>query len=113
LIVVVVTKFLAGAWIAILAMGALFVIMKSIHKHYETVARELEQQAAAEDGGMVLPSRNHAVVLVSKLHLPTMRALAYARATRPDALEAITVNVDPEDTADLAREWEDRQIPVA
>ena len=33
---------------------------------------------------MVLPSRNHAVVLVSKLHLPTLRALAYARATRPD-----------------------------
>jgi hypothetical protein len=42
-----------------------------------------------------------------------MRALAYARATRPDYLEAVTVNVDPEDTADLAREWEDRQIPVA
>ena len=41
-----------------------------------------------------------------------MRALAYARATRPDSLEAVTVNVDPEDTADLAREWEDRQIPV-
>ena len=42
-----------------------------------------------------------------------MRALAYARATRPDYLEAVTVNVDPEETADLAREWEDRQIPVA
>ena len=39
LIIVVVTKFLAGAWIAILAMGALFVIMKMIHKHYDTVAR--------------------------------------------------------------------------
>ena len=46
LIVVVVTKFLAGAWIAILAMGGLFVIMKMIHKHYDTVARELEEQAA-------------------------------------------------------------------
>ena len=52
-------------------------------------------------------------MLVSKLHLPTMRALAYARATRPDYLEAVTVNVDTEETADLAREWEDRQIPVA
>ena len=43
LIIVVVTKFVAGAWIAILAMVALFVIMKSIHKHYDTVARELER----------------------------------------------------------------------
>lgn len=42
-----------------------------------------------------------------------MRALAYARATRPDTLEAVTVNVDPADTAARAREWEDRAIPVA
>ncbi len=112
LIIVVVTKFLAGAWIAILAMGALFVIMKMIHKHYDTVARELEQQAAAEDGAMVLPSRNHAVVLVSKLHLPTMRALAYARATRPDALEAITVSVDDAETRELVHKWEDSDISV-
>ncbi|MGZ5362848.1 MAG: APC family permease [Mycobacterium sp.] len=110
LIIVVVTKFLAGAWIAILAMGALFVIMKSIQKHYNTVARELEEQAAAEADSMVLPSRNHAIVLVSKLHLPTMRALAYARATRPDVLEAITVSVDDGETRALVHKWEDSDI---
>ena len=98
LVIVVVTKFVAGAWIAILAMGGLFMLMKSIRKHYDTVARELEEQQAAEEGGIVLPSRNHAIVLVSKLHLPTMRALAYARATRPDELEAITVSVDDGET---------------
>ncbi len=110
LIIVVVTKFMAGAWIAILAMGALFLIMKSIQKHYTTVARELEEQAAAEADGMVLPSRNHAIVLVSKLHLPTMRALAYARATRPDVLEAITVSVDDGETRALVHKWEDSDI---
>jgi hypothetical protein len=111
LIIVVVTKFLAGAWIAILAMTALFVIMKMIHKHYDTVARELEERAA-EDTDMVLPSRNHAVVLVSKMHLPTMRALAYARATRPDVLEAITVSVDDAETRELVHKWEDSDISV-
>ena len=108
LVIVLITKFLAGAWIAILAMGIIFFTMKSIKKHYERVSREI----AADEDDMVLPSRVHSIVLVSKLHLPTMRALAFARATRPDYLEAVTVNVDPEDTADLAREWEDRQIPV-
>jgi hypothetical protein len=93
-------------------MGALFVIMKSIHKHYNTVARELEEQAAAEADSMVLPSRNHAIVLVSKLHLPTMRALAYARATRPDVLEAITVSVDDGETKALVHRWEDSDISV-
>ncbi len=109
LIIVLITKFIAGAWIAILAMAIIFVTMRAIKRHYERVAREI----AADEDDMVLPSRVHAIVLVSKLHLPTMRALAFARATRPDTLEAVTVNVDPDDTSDLAREWEDRQIPVA
>jgi amino acid transporter len=109
LVIVLVTKFLAGAWIAILAMAIIFFTMKAIRTHYDRVAREI----AADEDDMVLPSRVHSIVLVSKLHLPTMRALAFARATRPDSLEAVTVNVDPDDTADLAREWEDRQIPVA
>ena len=112
LIIVVVTKFLAGAWIAILAMGALFIIMKSIHRHYNTVAHELEQQAEEHGDDMVLPSRNHAVVLVSKLHMPTKRALAYARATRPDVLEAITVSVDDAETRELVHRWEDSDISV-
>jgi amino acid transporter len=111
LIVVVVTKFVAGAWIAILAMAVLFVIMKMIHKHYDAVARELEEQAA-EERDIVLPSRNHAIVLVSKMHLPTLRALAYARATRPDALEAITVSVDDAETRELVHKWEHSDITV-
>lgn len=111
LVIVVVSKFLVGAWIAILAMGALFGMMKLIHRHYDTVTRELEEQAAAESD-MVLPSRNHAIVLVSKLHLPTLRALAYARATRPDTLEAITVSVDDGETRALVHKWEDSDISV-
>jgi len=39
LIVVLLTKFLAGAWIAILAMGTFFLIMRGIRRHYEEVAR--------------------------------------------------------------------------
>jgi amino acid transporter len=111
LVIVVATKFVAGAWIAILAMGFLFVVMKAIHKHYDTVARELAEQAT-ENEGIVLPSRNHAIVLVSKLHLPTLRALAYAKATRPDTLEAITVSVDDGETRALVHKWEASDISV-
>ncbi len=108
LVIVLVTKFLAGAWIAIVTMLAIFAIMKLIHRHYDTVARELDET----DWDGVLPSRTHSIVLVSKLHLPTKRALAYARATRPDTLEAITVNVDEPDTRSLVREWERSDIAV-
>ncbi|MFN8226119.1 MAG: APC family permease [Mycobacterium sp.] len=111
LLVVLVTKFLAGAWIAIVAMTALFVIMKLIHRHYAAVSRELANQESEVDD-IVLPSRNHAVVLVSKLHLPTLRALAYARATRPDVLEAITVSVDDGETKQLVHRWQESDISV-
>ncbi|AGC62077.1 MULTISPECIES: APC family permease [Mycobacterium] len=112
LLIVLVTKFLAGAWIAIVAMGSVFILMKMIRRHYDTVNRELEEQAAAHDNEVVLPSRNHALVLVSKLHLPTLRALSYARATRPDVLEAITVSVDDVETRELVRQWEDSDVSV-
>jgi amino acid transporter len=108
LVIVLVTKFALGAWIAIVAMAVIYMIMLGIRKHYDTVAREL----APPDERPVLPSRNHAVVLVSKLHLPTLRALAYARATRPDTLTGVTVNVDDTDTRVLQEEWERREIPV-
>ncbi|WP_113964418.1 APC family permease [Mycobacterium shimoidei] len=111
LLVVLVTKFVAGAWIAVVTMAALFILMKAIRRHYDAVSRELREQEAEREE-MVLPSRNHALVLVSKLHLPTLRALAYARATRPDVLEAITVSVDDAETRELVRKWEDSDITV-
>lgn len=108
LVIVLITKFVAGAWIAIVTMTAIFVVMRMIRRHYDSVATEL---ADFEWDG-VLPSRTHSVVLVSKLHLPTQRAVAYARATRPDTLEAITVNVDEPDTRALVRAWERSDITV-
>ncbi|ONI79409.1 DNA-binding protein [Actinosynnema sp. ALI-1.44] len=104
LVIVLITKFLVGAWIAIAAMTAIFALMMGIKKHYDRVADELRE--AEEDRPTVMPSRNHAIVLVSKLHLPTRRALAYAKATRPDVLEAVTVNVDDRDTRMLVKDWE-------
>src|SRR4051794_32911775 len=108
LVVVLVTKFLLGAWIAIVAMLVIYAGMLAIRKHYVRVAQELEPS----DERPVLPSRNHAVVLVSKVHKPTLRAVAYAQATRPDTLTAVTVNVDDKDTRVIQAEWERRQIPV-
>ncbi|CAN5547530.1 APC family permease [soil metagenome] len=108
LVIVLITKFLAGAWIAILAMGTFFMLMKSIRKHYDNVGREL----LVEADDQVLPTRVHAIVLVSKVHKPTMRALAYAKATRPNVLEAVLVDADSTSTARMLEEWDDRRIDV-
>ncbi|WP_083207182.1 APC family permease [Gordonia sp. UCD-TK1] len=110
LVVVLITKFTEGAYIAVIAMVSLFVIMKLIHHHYASVQRELDR--AEDDDEAVLPSRTHSIVLVSSLHMASKRALRYARATRPDVLEAITVNVDDRDTRKLVSEWEASDITV-
>ncbi|GAA2674576.1 MULTISPECIES: APC family permease [Actinosynnema] len=108
LVVVLLTKFTKGAWIAIAAMAAIYALMTAIRRHYDRVAEELRQ----EERQKLLPSRNHAIVLVSTLHMPTLRALAYAKATRPDVLEAVTVNVDDGDTRKLVRSWEKEGFKV-
>jgi len=108
LVVVVVTKFLEGAWIAILAMATFFVIMRGIRSHYDQVGQEL----AVEEDDQFLPTRVHAIVLVSKLHKPTMRALAYAKAARPNTLEAVFVDTDSATTSRLLEQWDERGIDV-
>ncbi|HEY1616205.1 MAG TPA: hypothetical protein VGG25_01230, partial [Streptosporangiaceae bacterium] len=110
LVIVVVSKFASGAWIAVAAMVVIWMTMRGIKRHYENVALEL---TPALDGPPVtLPASNVSIVLVSKLHLPTLRALAYARATKPARLEAITVDVDEAETQRLMQEWEQASMPL-
>jgi hypothetical protein len=106
---VLVSKFASGAWIVVVAMPVIWLTMRGIHRHYSAVALEL---APPTDGHVTLPASNRAVVLVSKLHLPTLRALAYARATRPSHLEALIVDVDEAETLRLKDEWDRTEIPV-
>jgi amino acid transporter len=108
LVVVVITKFVSGAWIAVLAIAFFCMLMQSIRRHYDSVGEELAIQADDQ----VLPTRVHAIVLVSKVHKPTMRALAYAKASRPNVLEAVMVSTDPVERDRIVDEWDARGIDV-
>ncbi|WP_431994247.1 APC family permease [Streptomyces griseoflavus] len=111
LIVVLVSKFTHGAWVALLGMCVFFVTMTLIRRHYDRVAEEVAAPEEPSDD-MVRPSRVHSVVLVSRIHRPTLRALAYAKLMRSDSLEALSVNVDAAETRALHEEWERRGIEV-
>ncbi|MCX3059672.1 APC family permease [Streptomyces beihaiensis] len=111
LVVVLVTKFTHGAWVALLGMCVFYVTMTAIRRHYDRVADEIAAPETPSDDS-VRPSRVHSIVLVSKIHRPTLRALAYAKLMRTDTLEALSVNVDPADTKALREEWERRGIDV-
>ncbi|MEU9999279.1 APC family permease [Streptomyces sp. NPDC050848] len=111
LVVVLATKFTHGAWVALLGMVIFYGTMSAIRRHYDSVAEEI---AAAEErpDEYVRPSRVRSVVLVSKLHKPTLRALAYAKLLHAHELEALSVNVDPAETKALREEWDRRGINV-
>ena len=111
LVIVLVTKFTHGAWIVV-HRDAGAVLPDDVDPPPLRPGRR-PSCASPSDEPTTLPSRVHAIVLVSKIHKPALRALAYARATRPSTLEALTVQVDEGDAAALQDEWDRRRDPGA
>ncbi|MEU1804766.1 APC family permease [Streptomyces sp. NPDC019937] len=112
LVVVLLTKFTHGAWVALLGMAVFYVTMTAIRRHYDGVSEELAAADEQQDEEEVRPSRVHSIVLVSKIHKPTLRALAYAKLMRSHRLEALSINVDPAETKALQSAWSERGIDV-
>lgn len=110
LAIVLGTKFVQGAWIAVLAMGALVWLMVVIRRHYDAVDQDLE--LAPDSSARALPSRVHAMIIVPSVRKPTMRALAYARASRPSTVEALVVDLSPIVTSRILEQWQHLEIPV-
>jgi amino acid transporter len=108
LIDVFISKVVHGAWLAVLAMIVLFFLMRGINRYYARVAEEV----AADESTPTLPPQVHGLVLVSRLNKPTLHAIAFARATRPNELEAVTIAVHDEHTENLVAEWTRREIRI-
>ena len=110
LAVVLVTKFTHGAWITVLLIGLVFTIQRLIRRHYDTIRGQLR----VEDWHTrrALPSRVRALVLVSNLSKPSMRAIATARAQAPINLEIVSVVSALEEEKHIRREWKESGLPV-
>lgn len=62
--------------------------------------------------GRTLPTRVHGIILLTKLDRPTLQAISFARATRPSSLTGLVVDVDPEMTERLLKDWKRAELPV-
>ncbi len=110
LVVVLASKLLLGAWVAVLMMAASFAVMTAVRRHYARVARAVATDP--QTARTTLPSRVHALVLVAQVNRTSLRAVTYARAAQPDVLEGVTVDVDPAATRRLMDDWDTYDIPV-
>ena len=86
---IAVTKFAGGAWIVILLVPILVTLFFNIHRHYIRVKSTL----AASRTDAFLPSKHHAIVLVSGLHAGVVQALVYARLISGNRVEALVVDL--------------------
>ncbi len=110
LVIVLVTKFAEGAYLAVAAGVLLWLTMRGIRRHYDAVAAELAVTDAATQSAA--PGRLFTIVLVARIDAPTLRAIGYARAFRPGHVEAVTVAIDRDESRALAAEWDARGIGV-
>ncbi len=109
LVIVLVTKFVHGAWIVCIAMPALCLLMYSIRRYYDGVDQQMRTDPQWR---VTLPSRVHVVVLVARLDAPTLRAMRYAVSQRPTSVEAVHVDVTGSGGRELAAEWDRRGIEI-
>ncbi len=108
LVIVTITKFTHGAWVVFVLMPILWIVMQRINRYYAKVRRSIAPDRATEFGS----SGDHAIVLVSELTKPTLKALDYAIAMLHDSLEAIHVAIDPEAAKKLEKQWDAYRIQV-
>jgi len=108
LVIVLITKFTHGAFLVVIAVPVLVFLMLRVERHYQRTSVQLAPKAA----GITLPSRIHAVVLVSQLNEPSLKALAFARAIRPSTITALRVDTSTARTEKLVQDWAARDIPV-
>ncbi len=107
LVIILMVKFTAGAWMIVILLPLLVIEFRAIHRHYAGVADLLELDLTEKLS--VRPT--HVIVPVAGLHRGVMRALRFAAGLNcPTA--ALHVGVDDEAAEKLRQQWEDLEISV-
>ncbi len=81
LVVVLVSKFAEGAWVMILLIPGLIVLFTSVHRHYQSVARQLASSEPLDVEGLEPPL---VLVPVGNWTVITRKALRFALELSPD-----------------------------
>ena len=113
--VIVLTKFIAGAWVVVVAIPLLVWIFLSINSHYKYVAERLSIQDLAPRGYIPRPRTEQvshpAIVIVGHLNRGTVEALEYARSIA-DEIIAVHVDIGSTDREKLNRRWQELESDI-
>jgi amino acid transporter len=101
--VFVFTKFLAGAWVVVIAIPALMMLFNVTEHYYQAVAKELKLGKTPPR-----PRRRESIVIVptSTVNLLTQKAVS-AALSLGEQVVAVAVAGDAEECAQIKRDWDD------
>jgi amino acid transporter len=106
-VIQVATKFTHGAWVVVIIIPLIILLLRAIHRHYETFAKDVKFDGQSP----ILPLHHTVVVPVNSITKAAAGALVYA-TTISDEVIALYVEVDKRYTEDIRREWEEWDIGV-
>lgn len=92
--IIIVTKFTAGAWITLVAIGCIVWVMRVINRHYVTVANNLGFRDGEKAKQLLFdnPPRTHVIIPAYAINRPFIKTLNYARGLS-DSIEVYHVKV--------------------
>lgn len=101
-VVILATKFVEGAWIAVVLILGVFGLFKAIKARYVSMAKQL---ALGDAPPLTEPAKHVSMLLMPRVHRGILKALRYARAVDPDCV-ALHVTIDERTLPQVRRDWE-------
>jgi amino acid transporter len=100
LVILLLTKFMEGAWLIIVALVVMLYIFRQIKNHYRYLSNELT--VTVDD--QVPAMKSTALLLVPRLHRGILQAIGYAQTLAHD-VRALHVTIDPSTVNSIKSDW--------
>jgi amino acid transporter len=104
LIIIIVAKFAEGAWLTLVVGPGLVWLFWKIKRHYECIAREINQPVKLQTGKLHPPV---VIIPIGAWNRVAERALRFALEMSDD-ITALHITTDDEDTEKLRKMWVDQ-----
>jgi amino acid transporter len=108
LLIVTITKFTHGAYLVFFAIPILAFLMLGVKRYY----RDVDHEIAIDDITRFGATGDVAIVMVSRLQKPVVKAVDYAVAAKHGKTIAVHVAVDADAATELQQQWADHLMPI-
>jgi amino acid transporter len=110
-IVIIVTKFLAGAWITLLLIPLFWWMFHAINRHYTRVSEELEVPAVGPVRRPRIAGDHAAIIPVAEINKAVLRTNAYAKQHSRN-VTAIHITDDLEEAERFREQWDAVELDI-